>query len=170
MRIMIFTLFLLSFGVEAQHSHHKTSEKMSVERKTLSGEDQKKVILILDKNDELFNAFLKKDDSLIEKKSHELSGLMKKIEVAALKEVKIQTKQLDSIKATKTRETNLVAYESFVNPLIKFIQTYDVGSNFNVFSCPMVKKSWIQNTIVNKDVRNVYAMEMLECGTQDTKF
>lgn len=169
MRIILVSLLLLSFGVAAQHSHH-SSEKMSVQRKTLPAKELSEVQTILDKNDELFNAFLKKDNSLIEKKSQELSALVKKSQTSSLNEIKAQTARLDSIKASEKREKNLASYEKFVNPLIKFIQTYDVGSKFNVFSCPMVKKSWIQNTDVNKNVRNVYAMEMLECGTQDTKF
>ena len=169
MKVILAGLLLLSFGVQAQHSHH-SSEKMSVQRKTLTSKELSEVKIILDKNDELFNAFLKKDGVLVEKKSQELSALVKKSKTPSLKDVKAQASKLDSIKASEKNEKNLVSYESFVNPLIKFIQTHDVGSKFNVFSCPMVKKSWIQNTDVNKDVRNVYAMEMLECGTQDTKF
>ncbi len=172
MKIILFTLLLSSLGVQAQHSHHShhETEKMSVKRKALPAKDVSEVKLILDKNDELFNAFLKKDNSLIEKKSQELSALVKKSQGSSLKEVKNQVKKLDSIKASEKHDANLASYESFVNPLIKLVQTYDVGSNFNIFSCPMVKKSWIQNTDVNKGVKNVYAMEMLECGTQDTKF
>jgi len=168
-KIIIFTLLLISFGLQAQHTH-EASDKMSVQRKTLTAKELSGVKPILDKNDELFNAFLKEDNSLIEKKSQELSSLVKKSDLAALKGVKEQAKKLDSIKGSQKRDKNLEAYESFVNPLIKFVQTYDVGSKFNVFSCPMVEKSWIQNTDVNKGVKNVYAMEMLECGTQDTKF
>lgn len=168
MKGLLIALLLVTSGAYAQHSHGNHDHKMSVERKTLSPQDKAWVQTVLNKNDELFNAFLKKDNALIEKKAKELSSAVSKS--SSFKEIGAQTQKLNLIKASSGRESNMAAYESFLNPLIKLVQTYDVGSKFNIFSCPMVKKSWIQNTDVNKDVRNVYAMEMLECGTQDTKF
>ncbi|MCM2348733.1 MAG: hypothetical protein NDI69_01850 [Bacteriovoracaceae bacterium] len=167
MKYFLIALLLGSSIAHAQHSHGH-DHKMSVARKALSSQDKTWVQSVLNKNDELFNAFLKKDNALIEKKAKELSSVVSKS--SSFKEIGAQAQKLNLIKASSSRESNMAAYESFLNPLIKLVQTYDVGSKFNIFSCPMVNKSWIQNTDVNKDVRNVYAMEMLECGTQDTKF
>ncbi|MBA2404060.1 MAG: DUF3347 domain-containing protein [Bdellovibrionales bacterium] len=139
-------------------------------RQKVAPQDQKVLTEVLTKNDALFNAFLKKDAAKIEKEAKELAVLVEKSKSPLLKDVKANAKSLNQIKAAKKNEENLVSYEAFLNPLIKVVEANEAPKNFNVFSCPMVKKAWLQNIEVNKDVRNVYAMEMLECGTQDTKF
>lgn len=171
----IFLSMLLMTGVAtAQHSHddhdHDHDQKMSVARKPLNASEKTAITSILNKNDELFNAFLKKDNALVEKTAKALVEVTSQYKMASFKDIQAQASKLSSIKASKSREANMDIYEAFLRPLIKFVQTYEVDKKFNVFSCPMVKKSWLQDTSVNKDVRNVYAMEMLECGTQDTKF
>lgn len=169
----IFLSMLLMTGVATAQDHdhdHDHDHKMSVARKPLKAAEKAAVTNILNKNDELFNAFLKKDNALIEKSAKALAEATSQNKIGLLKDIQIEAGKLSSIKASKSREANMETYETFLRPLIKFVQTYEVDKKFNIFSCPMVKKSWIQDTSVNKDVRNVYAMEMLECGTQDTKF
>lgn len=167
MKFFILGMLLVSTA-SAQHAHHGQTHKMSVARKSLSSTDKDWMATVLKKNDELFNAFLKKDNALIEKKAQELHFVIQKN--SSFKNISTEGAKLVAIKATRSREDNLDSYEAFLKPLINAVQSYDVGKNYNIFSCPMVKKSWIQDTDTNKNVRNVYAMEMLECGTQDTKF
>ncbi len=173
MKYIILSVLLMTGVATAQHSNdhdHDHDHKMSVARKPLKAAEKTAVTSILDKNDELFNAFLKKDNALVEKKAKALSEAASQAKMGILKDIQAQTGKLSTISGSKSHEANMEAYESFLKPLIKFVQTYEVDKKFNIFSCPMVKKSWIQDTSVNKDVQNIYAMEMLECGTQDTKF
>lgn len=174
MKYIFFSLLLMAGAANAQHSHddhdHGHDQKVSVARKSLNASEKAAMTNILNKNDELFNAFLKKDNALIEKTAKALAVVTSQYKMASFKDIHAEASKLSSIKASKSREANLDIYEAFLQPLIKFVQTYEVDKKFNVFSCPMVKKAWLQDTSVNKDVRNVYAMEMLECGTQDTKF
>ena len=158
MKIFLLT-FLLSISAWAADS-----------RKPLEPSDAKAVTEVLLKNDELFNAFLKKDPALVQKKAAELHELASKTDSSVLSKVKKKAKSLKGIKPGTKNESNLESYEPFLNALIKVVKKYQVPGRYNIFSCPMVNKSWIQDVTVNKDVRNVYAMEMLECGTQDTKF
>lgn len=159
MKIFLLTV-LLSFSAMAGDAS----------RKNLEPAEAKEVAEVLVKNDELFNAFLKKDAGLVQKKAAELHTLISKADASAFKEVKKDSDSLKKITSEAGNESNLKSYEPFLNSLIKVVKTYQVPGRFNIFSCPMVNKSWIQDTNVNKEVRNVYAMEMLECGTQDTKF
>lgn len=173
MKHIIISMILMTGLANAQHPNdhdHDHDHKMSEARKPLKAAEKKEVTSILDKNDELFNAFLKKDNALIEKKAKALAETASQTKMGILKDISAQADKLSTISGSKSHEANMVAYEAFLKPLIKFVQTYEVDKKFNIFSCPMVKKSWIQDTSVNKDVQNVYAMEMLECGTQDTKF
>lgn len=170
MKILLAGFLALALPVFAQHKHDQHAAHAQVKRKALQGKDKAIVAEILAKNDMLFNAFLKKDNSLIEKTAKELSGLVGKSQSSIIMGIKAKVSSLDGIKSSNKNEDNLKAYEAFLNPLIAIVQQYEVAGDYNVFSCPMVKKSWIQDTEVNKDVKNVYAMDMLECGTQDTHF
>ena len=142
----------------------------TTKRKELIGAEKKVVLEALQKNDDLFNAFLKKDPQAISKAAASLKDLISKSNVKALAQAKKKVDGLSKIQASNAQEKNLASYEDFNTSLLDVVKTYDVGSKFNVFNCPMVKKSWIQNVDTNKDIRNVYAMEMLECGSQETHF
>lgn len=170
MKILLVGFLAMAFPVFAQHNHDLHAGHSQAKRKTLQRNDKALVTEILAKNDSLFNAFLKKDNALIEKNAKELAGLVVKSQSTILKEVKANVFSLETIKSSNKNEDNLKAYEAFLNPLVAIVQQYEVAGKYNVFSCPMVKKSWIQDTKINKDVKNVYAMDMLECGSQDTHF
>ena len=173
MKLLLLGILSIALPVFAQHNHdhhHDNHAKSEVKRQSLSSKDKSVLSEILAKNDLLFNSFLKKDKDLIEKYAKELSALVSTADSSIVKQVKAKASSLNNIKSSNKNEDNLNAYESFLNPLITLVQQYDVGGKYNVFSCPMVKKSWIQDLKTNKDVKNVYAMDMLECGSQDTHF
>ena len=48
------------------------------------------------------------------------------------------------------------------------VNTYDVGKKYNAYSCPMVKKKWVQNSKKMAKVHNPYAPNMPHCGSKDT--
>jgi hypothetical protein len=169
MKIFLITMLLMGQAY-AQHSHHGSAHSSEVKRKSLNENDKKLVLEVLEKNDVLFNAFLKKDAKQVEKSALDLNLIMSKSTSTVLSSVKKHASKLSGIKSTNSNESNLSLYEQFLNPLIEIVKINEVGNKFNVFNCPMVKKSWIQNIEVNKDVKNVYAMDMLECGAQETHF
>lgn len=169
MKFLILSAFLSISSAFSQHDHSGHS-KNDAKRVQLSSEIQSEVSGVLLKNDELFNALLKKDNALVENKALELSELIKKSSSKALTSLKVQAEGLKTIKKNNSPEKNLEAYDKFLKPLIDIVKQYDVGPKFNVYYCPMVKKSWIQSIDTNKEVKNVFAMDMLECGTQETKF
>jgi hypothetical protein len=148
-------LFSVNTFADTQNSQTK--------RAALQEKDKKEVRNVLAKNDLLFNAFLKKDKSLIEQEARELQKTLAGTNSKILEQVRKGSSALQ-------KEVSMEAYEAFLNPMIQVVQKYDVGRDFNVFSCPMVNKSWIQDVRVNKGVKNVYAMEMLECGEQESKY
>ena len=144
--------------------------QITTQRKELVETEKKVVLEVLQKNDDLFNAFLKKDAKASAKAAASLKDLISKSDIKVLADAKNKIDGLSKITASNTQEKNLGNYEAFNNSLIEIVKVYNVGSKFNIFNCPMVKKSWIQNVDTNKEIRNVYAMEMLECGSQETQF
>lgn len=164
-------LALLAFDpVFAQTVHHGHSMHAEVKRKDINASDKKVILDILNRNDELFNAFLRKDGNAIEKSASELHAVVLKANSKVFVSLKNESRKLLNIKFKNSNESNLSEYEGFLNPLVEIVKSYNVGEKFNVFHCPMVKKSWIQNVVINKEVKNVFAMEMLECGSQETNF
>lgn len=170
MKNIVLGLMLIALPALAKNHNQDRSPKAEAQRKSLTSIEKDIVSKVLSANDNLFNAFLNKDSNLISQKTNDIMVLVESSNSVILKDVKSKIIELKKIKATNTHADSLKAYEGFSDSLIQVVQKYDVGSHYNIFSCPMVKKSWIQDVRVNKNVRNVYAMEMLECGTQDTKF
>ena len=76
--------------------------------------------------------------------------------------------KLDQIKASNDREDNNQNYHLVSMALIHVVKEYDVGSKYNAYSCPMVKKKWLQNSKKISKVHNPYAPEMPHCGSQDS--
>lgn len=169
MRMLFLAFLSLSLPVFAQHSHDEHAQHLPAKRKTINAADKIEITEVLGANDKLFNAFLKKDSASVEKMAKDLQATLSKSKSPILKDVRAQASKLN-IKSALKIEDNMKSYEALLNPLIKVVKEYEVESKYNVFSCPMVKKSWLQDITVNKDVKNVYAMDMLECGTQDTQF
>lgn len=157
MKWIIFFIFVLNLAQAAP-------------RKELPSGDLAQVHQVLILNDQLFSALIKNDFKAAEPKAKELKKALDQTRIEVLKPVRAGASELDAFKASAEKENNLALYEKFLNPLIQVVKSYKVDSKYNIFSCPMVKKSWIQNTSVHQDVRNVYATYMLECGTQDSKY
>ena len=78
--------------------------------------------------------------------------------------------KLSEIKATIDREVNNKNYNLVSMALIHVVSKYDVGNDYNAYSCPMVKMKWIQNTSKVSEVHNPYAPNMPNCGSQDSNY
>lgn len=177
MKLLLLGILSIALPASAQHNHedhhhhhHESDAKIEVKRQPISSKDKSILSEILAKNDLLFNSFLKEDKDLTEKYAKELSVLVTTADSLIIKEVKAEVSSLSKIKSSIKNEKNLESYELFLKPLISLVQKFDVGAKYNVFTCPMVKKSWLQDVRVNKEVKNVFASYMLECGNQDTHF
>lgn len=139
-------------------------------RQELTAADKAQVLEVLSKHDALFNVLIKNDYKAAEAAALALKNSLEKSTTPALKTAKAHASSLAQIKGSLDGEKNLAFYEKVSDPLVAVVKGYNLGSGYNIFSCPMVKKSWVQNVTQHKEVRNVYATSMLECGTQDTKF
>lgn len=155
------------------HNHSKMEQKKTkrVERKRLSKTTKSNVIAALKANEDLHGSFFKYDPKAVETNAKKLKKAIQGIkneEIAKL--LSFSTTKLDEIKAASKREDNNKNYNLVSMALIHIVNKYDVGAKYNAYSCPMVKKKWVQNSEKMAKVHNPYAPEMPHCGTQDTHF
>lgn len=156
---------------EMDHSKMHDTKPNDSDRKVIDGNTKKRVMKALKVNESLHQAFFKYDAQEAALKAKELKTAIEKIEnkeVAKL--LSFAKSKLDNIKASSDREENNKNYHIVSSALIHVVNTYDLGNEYNAYSCPMVKKKWLQNTSKSSDVKNPYAASMPSCGSKDSKY
>ncbi|MFT6632233.1 MAG: hypothetical protein ACJAS4_002196 [Bacteriovoracaceae bacterium] len=163
-------------GTHGSHDHSKMdhskmdhSKMKKSNRKSLTEATRKSVISVLEANEALHNSFFKYDGKSVEENAKKLKVAIDAIEdkeVAKL--LNFSKGKLTEIKASNDRKTNNKNYHLVSMALIHIVNKYDVGSKYNAYSCPMVKKKWLQNSSKIAKVHNPYAPNMPHCGSQDT--
>ena len=151
------------------HSKMDHSKMKKGDRKSLSEAAKNSVISALEANEALHSSFFKYDAKAVESNAMKLKKAIDAIEdkeVAKL--LNFSKSKLSEIKASNDRETNNKNYHLVSMALIHIVNKYDVGSKYNAYSCPMVKKKWVQNSSKMAKVHNPYAPNMPHCGSQDS--
>ena len=100
------------------------------------------------------------------KKLQNSIGKVKNEEIKKL--LSFSQKKLSEIKSDRDRKENNQTYHLVSMALIHIMNKYDVGDKYNAYSCPMVKKKWIQNSKKTSKVHNPYMAGMPHCGSQDS--
>jgi len=140
-------------------------------RTPLKGGDLKSMVNILKVNESLHKNFFEYTPELVEEDARRLEKAISKVRNRELKDLlKGSRHELEKIKAKNDRESNNMAYHKVSLCLIKVLQQFDPGKRYNAYSCPMVKKKWVQNSVKKLRVHNPYAPEMPHCGQRDTEY
>lgn len=158
---------LLSLNAFSQHTHHPASH--GSHGQATSSASSPELNLVLKKNDALFNELLKPSPQALEKLAGELYQAIVKAKTSSVKGLVAAASSLTKIKNKLSKEENLELYHAFMKDFIEVVMKSDVSSTHAVFYCPMVKKYWVQNITQSRDVKNVFAQEMLECGSEVPK-
>ena len=166
------------FGMESyasdthgSHDHSKMdhSKMKKGDRKSLSEAAKKSIVLALEANEALHSSFFKYDAKAVESNAMKLKKAIDAIEDKEVAKLLDFSKgKLNEIKASNDREANNKNYHLVSMALIHIVNKYDVGSKYNAYSCPMVKKKWVQNSSKMAKVHNPYAPNMPHCGSQDS--
>jgi hypothetical protein len=153
------------------HSHKADSKKEKAARKAISKEDKAQVLAVLEANEALHASFFKYKAAEVDKNAKAVLAAISKIsnkEIAKL--LKFSTVKLSQITADAKRADNNQNYHSVSMALIHVVNTYDIGGKYNAYSCPMVKKKWVQNSDKQAKVHNPYAPYMPHCGGKDSNY
>jgi hypothetical protein len=129
------------------------------------------LISVLEKNEAVHSAFFKYDGKKIEAASKIMSLEMDKISDSNIHAMlKFANQKLLAIKSTNTKKQNNVNYNIVSSAIIFLMTKYDLGKKYNAYSCPMVKKKWIQNSAKIDEVSNPYDDNMPNCGKKDSSY
>lgn len=140
-------------------------------RTPLKGADLKSVLRVLEINESLHKNFFEYKPTLVEEDAQRLEKAIVEVKNQKIKELlKEGLPELKKIKSKNNREANNMAYHKVSLGLIKLLEKYDPGKRYNAYSCPMVKKKWVQNSEEKLRVHNPYAPEMPHCGQRDTEY
>lgn len=156
---------------EGGHNHSHSSKKEKSSRKPLSKSEKAQVISVLEANEKLHSSFFKYKASEVEANAKAVSSAILKIKnKEVVKLLKFSTTKLAAITADAKRKANNENYHLFSMALIHVVNTFDVGGKYNAYSCPMVKKKWVQNSKNMNKVHNPYAPYMPHCGSKDSNY
>lgn len=115
----------------------------------------------------LHSAFFTYDGGKVELAANELSKTILKISDQKIKKkLEFALKQLTEIKVSNDRKNNNDYFHSVSLALMHVLKAHGGDNKYHGYTCPMVKKKWIQNTEKNSRVMNPYAPEMPHCGEQ----
>ena len=154
---------LLAFGLQL-----KASEG---ERKELEKKERQEVIKVFEVNEKLHNSFYDYQAKKVVRNAEKLAQAMEGISNPEVKNLlKYSQKKLKEISASKDKKANSQIYHMVSMALIHVLNQYDLGDTYNAYSCPMVKKKWVQNSKKKNKVHNPYASNMPHCGSKDTAY
>lgn len=171
--ILVLSLGIIAGKATASDSNHKMSaeEKKAMSRKALSSKEKEEIVSVLEANEELHAAFFKYDAKEVEKGASKVLALVSKLNNEELvKLLKFSKIKLADIKAENSRDENNKNYHLVSMALIYVINKFDVGEQYNAYSCPMVKMKWVQNSKKLAKLSNPYAPDMPHCGSQDSHY
>ncbi len=158
MKVIIITL--ISFII---------TSAIAIDRVKLDSKVQKSVINVLAKNEALQPSFFTYNAKDIQKNAGLVIAAINKIPKSAVsKKLAFAKTKLTELNAKKTTKENNESYSIASTAFVHIVNTYDVGPEYNSYSCPMVNKKWIQNSKKKLRTHNPYAPEMPHCGQRDT--
>jgi hypothetical protein len=160
-------------GTQGGHDHSKMdhSKMKKGDRKSLTEVAKKSVVSALEANEVLHSSFFKYNAKAVEANAMKLKKAIDGIkDKEVTKLLNFSKRKLSEIKASNDRETNNKNYHLVSMALIHIVNKYDVGSKYNAYSCPMVKKKWVQNSEKMAKVHNPYAPNMPHCGSKDSHY
>lgn len=161
-------LFSLSINSLFASGSYETETK---KRESISDQEKSQIIGVLQANEDLMMSFFDYDIKKIAKAQKEVKAKLSLLKGKRfLKQKGEAENSLGMIKEDNDKDKNYEAYHSLSKVLVTLIETYDLGSTYNVYYCPMVKKKWVQNSQKRRKVHNPYAPEMPHCGGQLTEF
>lgn len=134
-------------------------------------EVQKQVQSILKAGDKLHESFFEYDASAVEKAAKDVAQKISELKDPELaKLLKVTKEKLEEIGKEKSESVNKENFYIVSLGLGNVVNKYEVGGKWNIYSCPMVKKKWIQDSSKVSDVQNPYASGMPNCGSKDTDY
>lgn len=144
---------------------------VAADRRKLPSKTKEQMLEVLKKHEGLHMAFFNYDQAKIKEQASILSAQVRKVGVSQVKKYLTKMyKELDDLQAATNKKDSYKLYDSISQKFVKIVSIFNTGKDYNIYSCPMVKKKWIQNTTKLRRVHNPFAPEMPHCGQRDTDY
>ncbi len=178
---MLLTLTIVAVGIYSLKTFGSSTDnkmsngeqiKMSNEdRKDLDEKSKNQVLVVLAVNEKLHDAFFTFDAAKVELSAKKLKNEIENISHSEIaKSLNFSKEKLLNIKASSSREMNNQNDHIVSMALIYIVNTYDVGKDYDAYSCPMVKKKWLQSSKKVSENHSPYVSGMAHCGNQDSNY
>ncbi len=140
-------------------------------RKALAPKVKTKLMKVLEQNEKLHGAMFEYKKDLLVKEAKLYKKLVEKVKAAEFKKIlKPTLSSIDELISSQAKNKDNESYHKVILALVRLVESYNFGSTYNVYYCPMVKKRWVQNSQKMRKVHNPYAPEMPHCGGQISEF
>lgn len=160
MKFKMMMAFLVVFSIFANQDRVKVDGKLKTE-----------LVKVFESNEKLYDSFFDYDAKEVAKLAGELKASMESVSDDEIKKLlKFSIGKLSLMTADRSEKLNHEDYNIVSMALIHVNSKYDFGKKYNAYSCPMVKKKWLQNTAENSGVKNPYAAMMRDCGSKDSNY
>lgn len=154
-------LIVVSLFIFSLQSHGENKKQI------LDKETQKQLENVFIANENLHQAFFdyKNQKTKITGLAQKLNQSMEMVSDPDIKKKLIfsQTK-LKEITTEATKNDNDQRYHLVSMALIHLLKKYVVGGDYQGYTCPMVKKKWVQKAA---KAQNPYAVDMPDCGSKE---
>ena len=143
----------------------------NLKRKALKDEHKKEIVAVFAANEALHAAFFNFNAKKVEAAAKNVAAAISNLKNPKVKKLlNFSAGKLNEMTAEKGQDKLNQNYHLVSMALIHVLKSYDIGKEYNAYSCPMVKKKWVQNSIKMAKIHNPYSAEMPACGSQDTVF
>jgi len=154
---------------QSEHMKHNKMMKKDnkINRKELSAQSKQEVLAVLEANEKLHKVFFDRSSSKIEPAAQVVISAINNISDKDISnKLQFSKKKLAELKNDNS-DMNDEDYHLFNMALAHIINNYNLESEYNIYSCPMSKKKWIQNSKKDKGIiYNPYDSEtMPHCGS-----
>ena len=156
---------------EHDHKKHEMSgehSKMKHKEHKMSDASNKQSIAALEVYEDLHAAFFNYDNKKVLKISKRLADKLSAISDKSIqKKIKDKNiiKYLKSMKLSENRSTNNSLFHVASKGIFEsLVSGSALSKSYGQYYCPMVNKTWIQNSVKVAEVRNPYAPGMKSCG------
>jgi len=179
MKLLKFSLLMVCFlsisFTSMANSGHASGEKIKYtkahKRLKLKKTEIAQIRNVLKANEVLHSGFYNYKRSKLLQKVAVVKEAIDKIKSNKIKKIFTKSQvSLGKISLELKKKQNYKHYDSFSKELISIVLKYDVGADYDIYYCPMLKMSWVQNTSSDATVYNPYASYMPQCGQRESKF
>lgn len=140
-------------------------------RSSLSDKNKEQLQEVFKAHDGLHASFYNYDGKKVEAAAKVVAEKMAGIEDGGIARTFVYAiRKLKEMKEESKESENKQAYTAVSIALVRTLKKFDIGEHWNVYSCPMNKKQWVQDSQKLEKGHNPYDPSMGDCARKETSY